>query len=62
MKKPKCRECEFLIEREKISHLSRMIGYTAECAKNGVFFTLEDIELAPLWCPFKEHDKMKDKL
>jgi hypothetical protein len=62
MKNMNCKRCEFLSEWQDISLLSRMMGYTAECRKNGVLFNIDDIEKIPPWCPLNDREDKIDKL
>jgi|GEM_PF-1068377 len=50
----KCSDCPYLVKRENISLMSRMMGYTAECSKTGILFNLEDTSETAYWCPLKE--------
>lgn len=51
----KCRECPYLVERENLSLMSRMMGYTSECSQTGVLFNVADYsESSPSWCPLKD--------
>ncbi|MCX7841825.1 MAG: hypothetical protein N2489_01960 [Clostridia bacterium] len=47
----KCINCPYLVKRENISRISRIMGYTAECSQTGILFILEDYNEAPAWCP-----------
>lgn len=58
----KCSECQYCVKRDDISLMSRMMGYTAECARTGTLLTLEDYCEAPQWCPLREAENERLKL
>ncbi len=59
----KCNSCKYLIKKDDISLLSQLMGYTAECSKSGVVFTIEHLSEPPEWCPLvnKDYSKIKEK-
>jgi len=58
----KCKQCKFLVERENISLMSQMMGYTAECSQTGVLFSLEECNGWPLWCPLRENNNIEERM
>lgn len=58
----KCTECEYLVQREDISMMSRMMGYTAECSRTGILFKMESGDMHPLWCPLRQEDRLERKM
>ncbi len=49
----KCKKCPYLKQGENLSHVSRLIGYTAKCSLSGILFVIEDMVTTPDWCPLE---------
>ena len=56
-----CKDCAYLIKTERISLISQIMGYTAECSKTGILFHLDSSMACPLWCPLSEDGEKKKK-
>ena len=58
MKDLKCKTCEHFISKDKISLISQMMGYTAECSKTGTLFKIEKCIEEPPWCPLNRDEDL----
>jgi hypothetical protein len=47
------------MSKEKISLISQMIGYTAECSKTGTLFKMEKYSGTPPWCPLSRDEDLE---